>query len=234
MSRAIVIETSSRAGQVALADEGQIVRAVELPPGRNQAALVVAEIDRLCRKTDWAPAKVPAVYVSVGPGAFTGTRIAVTYAKTFAFATGAKVVAVPTPAVIVANLPTEATDAAVVVDARRGMTWAEQFRHDDGRWRSLKTFGLMAPADLVAALPRPVWLIGEGVAYHHEALGSAGVHLLAPTDARPRVEVVAELGFAMAQRGETVDAASLVPRYVRRPEAEEKRLGAGPSGSIAS
>jgi tRNA A37 threonylcarbamoyladenosine modification protein TsaB len=45
----------------------------------------------------------------------------------------------------------------------------------------------------------------------------------------PRAGSVAVLGARALERGEGVPAERLVPRYLRRPEAEEKRLAAAGS-----
>ncbi len=225
MAKAIVIETTSRAGQIALASDGVIVAATEFSAGMRHAALLVAEIDRLCRENDWKPGDIDQVHLAVGPGSFTGTRIGVTFAKTFAFATGARIVAVPSATVIVENAPQSAIHAAVVLDARRGKVWAEAFRRNSQGWQSTAAIGLTAPADLLASLPRPVTLVGEGVEHHQAALVGEGIELGDIDAGRPRVQIVARIGHEMAQRREFAGTMGLVPLYVRRPEAEEQRLG---------
>ena len=225
MTRALVIETTSRRGAAALVEHGRVADEAAFTAGLNHTAGLLPLVTDLCRRHGWPPREIAHVYVSVGPGGFTGTRVGVTLAKTFAFATGAKVVAVPTPRVLVENLPPEATAAAVVVDARRGLIWAERFEKDAaGAWRSLAPGTLTTPAALVQALPRPVWLVGEGVAYHRHHLAPADPAVRLADDDLPRVAVVARLGATLAERGVFADAYALTPVYVRRPEAEEKRL----------
>jgi len=43
-------------------------------------------IERLCRDQGWTPKDLEELYVSAGPGSFTGLRIGITLAKTLAFA----------------------------------------------------------------------------------------------------------------------------------------------------
>src|SRR5918998_5732442 len=103
MVRALAIETSGRAGSVAVVDEGHVVAEEQFPHGLQHAAQVVPILDRLCRARGWAPRDVEELYVSVGPGSFTGLRIGITLAKTMALATGVKLVPVPTARVLVEN-----------------------------------------------------------------------------------------------------------------------------------
>ena len=226
--KALAIETTSRRAAVALVQDGRVVDEAAFAAGLNHTSGFVPMVAALLRRGGWTPGDVGHVYVSVGPGGFTGTRVGVTFAKTFAFATGAKIVAVPTPDVIVHNLPPEATVGAVVIDARRGKIWGQRFERTGGKsypWSATDAGGLTTIRDLAAELPRPAWLVGEGVAYHRDALDPADARLEVSDDATPRVRVVAGLGAAMASRGDFADPFALVPAYVRRPEAEEKRLG---------
>src|SRR5688500_8632212 len=96
MPRGLALETSGRTGSVALAVDGVVVAEEQFAHGLKHAAGIVPMVDRLCRGRGWTPGEIEAVYVSAGPGSFTGLRVGVTVAKTLAFATGAKVVAVPT------------------------------------------------------------------------------------------------------------------------------------------
>src|SRR5206468_539320 len=79
----------------------------QFPHGLKHAAEIVPMLDRLCRGHGWSPRDVEQLYVSTGPGSFTGLRIGVTLAKTMALATGVKLVAVPTVRVLAENAPPE-------------------------------------------------------------------------------------------------------------------------------
>src|SRR5947209_9406441 len=115
MPRAIAIETSGRIGSVALVEGGGAVVAEEhFPHGLKHAAEILPMIDRLCRARGWKAADFEQLYVSAGPGSFTGLRIGITLAKTLAFAMGLKLVAVPTLRVLVENAPAEANHVIIV------------------------------------------------------------------------------------------------------------------------
>ncbi len=223
--RALALETTSRRGEVALVQGGRIVAVDAFEAGLKHTAHLLPLIDRLCRSLDWSAASIGEIYVSVGPGGFTGTRIGVTFAKAIAFAGGLRVVAVPTPRVIVENAPAEAVDALVVVDARRGKVWVETFARVDAAWQATAPGRLTTLPEAICGSPRPIWLMGEGVAYHTAEMASDDAGILISSATQPRAEVVARLGWDMARRGKFTDSFALAPAYVRRPEAEEKRLG---------
>jgi tRNA threonylcarbamoyladenosine biosynthesis protein TsaB len=228
--RAIAIETSSRAGSVALVEEGRVVEEEEFAQGLAHAAGVVAVIDRLVRGAGWGPGDLAEVYVSVGPGSFTGLRVGVTVAKTLALSLGLKIVAVPTVAVLVRNAPPGWREAVIVLDAKRGQIFTARFENRGGEAVEVEGAHLDTLASMVARAGRPVVLIGEGIPYHREFVPEGeGVVVTSEEVWRPRAWVVAELGWGMARRGEFVEADRLTPLYIRRPEAEEKweKMGRG-------
>jgi tRNA threonylcarbamoyladenosine biosynthesis protein TsaB len=229
----LAIETSGRVGGVAAADEtdGSILAVRRLGGSpRDQAAELLPAVDALCRGLGKGPGDIGVVAVSVGPGGFTGLRIGVTFAKSFALATGARVVAVPSLDVLAANTPADAEHSAVVLDAKRGEIFTAVFRRTPAGIDKVWAECVCRPAEMLVAAGRPLLLLGEGLRVHADALRGEGL-FHAPEDlwnADPAV--TARMGLQAAARGEFADADRLVPVYLRRPEAEEvwaKRYGEG-------
>src|SRR6478672_13273007 len=113
MPRALAIETSGRIGSLAVARDGKVVAVDQFPHGLQHAAEILPRIDSLCRQQNLSPRDLDELYLSIGPGSFTGLRIGVTLAKTMALATGIRIVAVPSVEVLVRNAPQHATHAII-------------------------------------------------------------------------------------------------------------------------
>ena len=226
--RALSIETSGRRGSVALSEDGHVVAEDSFAHGLQHAAGLLPMIDTLVRSRGWTPADLTHVYVSIGPGSFTGLRIAVTLAKTLAMATSAKIVAVPTARILIENLPADAREAVVVLDAKRGQIFTARYIRDSaGLWTETEPAHLDTLAAMLLRAGRPVHLVGEGIPYHREAIiESPDVRVADESLWQAQATVVARLGREMARRGELADPWTLTPLYVRLPEAEEKRLAA--------
>lgn len=226
VARALAIETSGRTGSIAVVAAGAVISEVTFPHGLQHAAQIVSILDRETRAAGWTPRDVEHLYVSTGPGSFTGLRIAVTLAKTMALATGVKLVAVPTARVLAENAPAEARRVIIVLDAKRGQVFTAAYaRERDGAdWAEAEPAHLDTLATMLQRSPRPVHLVGEGIAYHRQAIdpGDAGV-VVAPEEAwRARAAAVAHVGARLAANGNFADPLRLVPTYIRLPEAEEK------------
>ena len=137
--RILAIETSGRHGSVAAlmgeaATSASCSRQIALHGDRANRAGARAGAAATCwRDVGWTPQSIELVAVAVGPGSFTGLRIGVTTAKTFAYAVGAEVIGVNTLAVLAAQAP---PSAGAAVDDHRcpaaGIVRGE-VRRDDAR-----------------------------------------------------------------------------------------------------
>ena len=224
MPRGLAIETSGRAGSLCIAEDGRVLAEEQFSHGLKHAAGIVPIIDRMCASRGWKPADVEEVYVSVGPGSFTGLRVGITVAKTLAFATGARVVAVPSVDVLARNAPAGWQNLIIVLDAKRDQIFTASFENSHDGPVVREPAHLDSLRAMLARTPRPVHLLGEGIPYHEKFVPKEdpGVLLTEPGTWQARASVVAELGERLARTGQFADPMRLTPIYIRKPEAEEK------------
>jgi tRNA threonylcarbamoyladenosine biosynthesis protein TsaB len=224
MTRALAIETSGRDGSIALVDADTVVAEQQFAHGLKNAAMVLPLIDGMCRAQGWTPADVRTIYVSAGPGSFTGLRIGITLSKSLAFATGARIVAVPSTRVLVENAPPEAQSVIIVLDAKRDQIFTARFQRRSDRWAEIEPAHLDSLSQMLARAPRPVHLLGEGISFHTKFIPAddQSIVVTEPSRWRAQARIVAKLGVEMARRGEFTEPDALSPIYIRRPEAEEK------------
>lgn len=228
----IAIETSGRRGSVALAEGSNLVDESSFSANQEHARDLIPMIDLLCHNHGWPPRTVKHCYLSIGPGSFTGLRVAVAFARHFAFAVGAKICAVPTLDVIAENareIKPPPRYLATILDAKRSQVFSAVFEFRDGRYHRIIEPQMIEFAKLVDAAPSPIAVIGEGIEYHRDVIESKSVQILDRALWWPRAANVHRIGWQFASQGQFTDPVQLTPFYVRRPEAEElweKRHGA--------
>jgi tRNA threonylcarbamoyladenosine biosynthesis protein TsaB len=157
---------------------------------------------------------VDRVLAGVGPGTFTGIRIAATTARALALATGAALSKNSTLAALASPaLSGGHPEVLAVLDARRGQVFAQRFPAAGPATRIY----CERPEDLfVEGSPL---IVGDGAVRYRAALSALGS---IPPDDSPLHRVTAT-GHVLSADLAPVDADDLVPIYVREPDAEVRR-----------
>ncbi|HEY4484999.1 MAG TPA: hypothetical protein VI702_01560, partial [Nitrospiria bacterium] len=115
-----------------------------------------------------------------------------------------------------------------MIDAKKREVYAALFsRREDGTLKRAMEDRVISPEVLCERLREPssppTVFLGDGASKYREVLekqlGRRAVFPPAPL-ARPLPSMVAWLGLSQLRRGEAADARTLVPVYVRRPDAE--------------
>jgi tRNA threonylcarbamoyladenosine biosynthesis protein TsaB len=227
--RILAIETSGRSGSAAVADDTGLVAVAQLPGQMQHAAELIPTIAALLDERNWPRDSLTDVFVSIGPGSFTGLRIGASVARTLAWSIGAQIVAVPTVDALALN----ALDAdpvpehvAVVLDAKRNQIYTAAFEREAEKkassYRKTVDAHMTDPLPFLSSLPTPLVVLGEGVDYHTEAIQASGATVLDKSLWPGRAENVYHVGIEMANANQYTDTGDLLPLYIRRPEAEEK------------
>jgi tRNA threonylcarbamoyl adenosine modification protein YeaZ len=194
---------------------GFFARQEEMARGHAEALMpMVAEV---MQQADLAFPDLDLIAATVGPGSFTGVRVAIAAARGLALATRAQLYGTDSLTVMAkAALATGAWEPkpfAVAVDARRGMLYLGLYDHTG---RRLEGPLLIAPEEAAALLPGDLHrTVGSGAALLAEAGARAGRALEATLpELQPSAAALAEIAL---ESGET--SASLQPLYLRPPDA---------------
>jgi tRNA threonylcarbamoyladenosine biosynthesis protein TsaB len=228
----LALDTTNRAGSVAVVNRGVLLGEIVGDPSRNYGERLPHDLMRVLAAAAIPLEAVDLLAVAAGPGSFTGLRVGIAAMQGLAMATGRKIVPVSAlDALAVAGAHGEADVAAWAawIDAQRGEVFASLY---DGTGTRL----LAGPSSLppvptldawTSALPdvAPVF-IGDG-AIRHEAVirerFGPGARIL-PTP--PLAGIIGRLAAAAPDRAVLPHA--VVPIYIRRPDVELARSRRAP------
>jgi tRNA threonylcarbamoyladenosine biosynthesis protein TsaB len=223
----LAIETSGRLGSVALAQGDKLLAESQFSGPMRHSAEIFPAITDLLSKFSKKPDQIEQVYISVGPGSFTGLRIAVTLAKTLALANGAKIIPVDTLDVIAANIsPQDNSERlAVILDAKRGQFFIAVYeKTQDTIWKKVLPDCLMtAEVFLDQFCDRSIALIGEGLVFYKDKFTHKNISVLDEKFWNPSAANVHKLGWQLALQNQFTDPLTLTPNYVRGPDAIVKQ-----------
>ena len=239
----LALDTATPATVVGLAPpEGPPVELRDDPAEGERpqhAARLLPLAEEALRRAGLEWADVRRIGAGVGPGSFTGLRIGIATARALAHAGGAELAAVSTlqalatgaaaqtgldPAALEAWEPeagaAEPHGVLAVLDARRGEAYAAAWR---GAERLLAPAALgpealgRAAEGLRSRTGRPWLAVGDGAIRFRAQLESAAVSV--PADSSPVHRVGALQLCRLAATAPAIDHRTLVPEYVRAPDA---------------
>ncbi|HNY80238.1 MAG: tRNA (adenosine(37)-N6)-threonylcarbamoyltransferase complex dimerization subunit type 1 TsaB [Sedimentisphaerales bacterium] len=139
----LAVETSSRVGSVALASGSELLGQATFTAPMQHSAEIMPAIVELLHRSSRSPLNLEQVHISIGPGSFTGLRIAVAAAKAMHLANGTRIVAVDSLDAIAANVKDAPVDEAfqsisqeshilrlaTLLDAKRGQFFTAVYEY---------------------------------------------------------------------------------------------------------
>ena len=184
--RGLALETSGRAGSVAVFEGTTLVATHTLDPAQRSAQSLAPALARLLAQVEWQPTDIKLVAVAQGPGSFTGLRVGVTTAKVFAYAIQANVIGVDTLEAIAAAVPQHVSKLQVVMDAQRGDLYTATFARPSPleSLAPLTSSRILSMENWLASLDSDTWVAGPLLERLADRL-PAGVPSSPPATGRP-------------------------------------------------
>lgn len=220
------MDTSTMMGSVALVEDDRVISEFALNLQTTHSQRLLPTIDRLLKSSHCPIELIDGFAVALGPGSFTGLRIALSSVKGLAMASGKPVVGVSTLEALALNLQSSRHLVCPLLDARKKEVYAALFRFDQSEnLVRLQEDSVLPPEAVLAEIEQTTVFLGSGAELYRdlirEKVGSKAI--FAPINLRyPRAVNVARLALPRLQRGETMEIESLTPTYLRRSEAELK------------
>jgi tRNA threonylcarbamoyladenosine biosynthesis protein TsaB len=153
------------------------------------------------------------VLCGVGPGTFTGIRIAAATARALSLGTGAALARNSTLDALAAPALSCGGDVLAVIDAKRGQVFVRRFSADG------PTSGISCVKPGELSIEGTPLVVGDGAVRYREMLEGVGS---IPADWSP-LHRVSAVGHVISADLAPVAAEDLVPIYVREPDAEVRR-----------
>jgi tRNA threonylcarbamoyladenosine biosynthesis protein TsaB len=244
----VAVETSGRRGSAALACGEKILSQRDFSAPMRHSSELLPAIEELLIRFEKNPSQIDQVYLSIGPGSFTGLRIAVTFAKTLAMANSARIVAVSTSDVIISNVTAKTVNCltqpkydrlTTIVDAKRGQFFVAAYQRREradantgcrtplGNYEKILADCLMTAEQFLerfANSQSTTGLVGEGLVYYSDKFKAAGINVINQRYWWPQASNVHRLGWDKALKGKFTNPLTLQPLYLRQPQLGVSRI----------
>ncbi|WP_248928749.1 tRNA (adenosine(37)-N6)-threonylcarbamoyltransferase complex dimerization subunit type 1 TsaB [Paenibacillus hamazuiensis] len=237
----LAMDTSTSSMTSAIFRDGRLLAENNSKAERNHSMYLIPHIQEMLRSLELRPGDIAAIATGVGPGSYTGIRIGVTVAKTFAWARKVPLIGVSSLEAMALGGLRLAQSAAPegkiwvvpLMDARRGQAFTALYEADGEGLRPLRPDGIRLVAawtEELAGLTKeqgPAHIIFAGeIELHMDALNRFAEHHPAAV-IKPhalRACDVGELAYPRWHAGQFEDVHGFAPNYTQLPEAEVKLI----------
>jgi tRNA threonylcarbamoyladenosine biosynthesis protein TsaB len=221
----LAVDTSTFAGSVAILRDRRLLAEINLESPQTHSERLLPAVDLMLKSLDLSLADLDGFALAVGPGSFTGIRIGMSTAKSFAFATGKPIAAVSNLEALAQKIrQPQARLLCPLMDAKKKEVYAALFEARAGKLHEIVPQGLYGPDRIFSLLPahRVISFIGSGVPVYREKLRRYFKDK-ARLSARSLYTAyeVGILGHERLQAGKGLDAFQVEPLYFRKSQAEE-------------
>lgn len=218
----LALESSGLAGSVAALDDARLLHQEVLDPLARSAKALAPACRDLLHRVGWTPADVQLIGVTRGPGSFTGLRVGVTMAKTWAYLHGAALVGVDTLQVLAEQTPPDCASVWTVLDAQRNELFVAHWRRDaPSGFLATRPTAIVSQGQWLQSLSAPAVVTGPGLAALVDRLPH-GVRVVEESRWAPMAAAVGLVAARQFAVSGSDDPLQMVPLYLRRTAAEEQ------------
>ncbi len=222
------IDAATPIASVGLIQDGSVLAEQSGNATVSHAENLLPLIHHVLEQSHISLPEVAGIGVTIGPGAFSGLRIALGTTKGFAYALSQQVAGVST-LLTLAHAVTHWTGRLyVVLDARKREVYAACFARDAGGYITRLTDDMvLAPEELANQISGPCLFVGDGVERYGEIIRERcrpHIEVLPLAAVLPCGSIVARLAWLRFKQGDHDDVSQLVPQYIRRSDAERNRM----------
>lgn len=115
------IDTCTSLATIALLNNNKLINKKIVTSNHDLSSNLFSYIEELFKEVNINPKEIKKIYVAYGPGSFTGVRIGLTIAKTYAYSLGIKLVPISSLEIMASSLDEKVIS---LIDARRGYVFA--------------------------------------------------------------------------------------------------------------
>ena len=166
-------DTSTKYLSIACLENDVIKCELHEEMGIRHSELLLTKFQEVLDHIDWTINDIDMVCVGIGPGSFTGLRIAVATCKGFAAVIGTKVLGVPSIDAIALNAVFDGGLVAPVLDARKGKVYATIYEKKGHTIKRVSEHRLLTATGFVDSLDKKIYIFGDGVNVYEDILSKS-------------------------------------------------------------
>jgi tRNA threonylcarbamoyladenosine biosynthesis protein TsaB len=224
----LAIESSTQIASVALLNNSSLVSQRESRVQRSHSELLNSFVQELLDESKISVADLNLITVGIGPGSFTGIRVAVNLAKTISYTCGTPLAAVNSLKTLAFPYCEQELPILALINAYKNMSYFAVYRGGIQAANTIHKPHVIPMGDIKKIIDFKHLTVGEGYLFYEKYLPANLKSLMVrPTSVQdyPMASTLGKIGLTYFDQGLTFDWKSLNPLYIRSSEAEETAQG---------
>jgi len=215
------IDNSLDSLNLVVAEEGRIIAERRGRNRRVPSEILPVSVEGILSDSGYGVKDITNIIVTLGPGSFTGIRVAIAFCKGISSALGTPIAGVPTLDAL--SFPLAFMDdhyLCPLIDAKKGEVFCSLYRARQGRIERLSEYHALKPQNIPALVKTPCICFGTGSLLCEDVLsGINGVALIKDRFQAVSGEALLKTGLPLITGSPSCE---VKPIYGRRSEAEIK------------
>ena len=188
----------------------------------DHSALLFENIHSLLDEVKLSISEINAIAVGIGPGSFTGIRIAVSTARMLAQVLSIPLIGIKTHEMFAESASNnEGSYVLVAFDAKKKRVFGALYRIENGNAHEVVSCGDYAIETLLNSCPIDARLcaIGNGAQNYFEQITAAIKNTVFLSEFTPDAKKISDMIIKKLEKDDSFDYKSVVPFYARKPDA---------------
>ncbi len=206
--KTLYIDTTSNYLYSAIVSNCILTDEIKLKLDKDLSVFTLSEISNMIKRNDLTPKDINKIIVVNGPGSFTGIRIGVTIAKTFAYGLDIDITTITSLDAMSLSSNSDATFIVPIIDARRGYVYAGIYDNENNIVFKNQYIKLETLKNVISSLPGKYNIISN------DNIADFVVENYTPN----MLKIINKYC-----EKESIDPHNVNPEYLKLTEAEEKQ-----------
>jgi len=220
----LAVDLASMCGSIALVAKNITIAEYSLHSSQTHSKRLIPQIERIIQESGIIWDEIEAIAVSLGPGSFTGLRIALSTVKGLAMAFNKKLIGIATLDGLAAQIQHHPLTICPIMDARKKEVYTALYRCSSAEPATrISKYMVISPDNLTKHITEKTLFIGDAVAIYQDFLQEKLADLAffgEPIINFTRASAIGLLAQVKFQQNEFLDPATITPLYVRASDAE--------------
>ncbi|MBD3234357.1 MAG: tRNA (adenosine(37)-N6)-threonylcarbamoyltransferase complex dimerization subunit type 1 TsaB [candidate division Zixibacteria bacterium] len=214
----LTIDTSMEIGSVGLVSDGAVLADHRFEIKRGTTNTVHSFIEDIFKQAGILPASIKLVAVVIGPGSFTGLRVALAAGKGIAHPHSIPIAGVETTHAIAEMVERDGI-IVPVIDAKRSQLYVAMFERTGGKLRANDVNRAIDVDKFEELIPSGAILCGSGIRKLADSV-LTNYEVCTEDSWYPSIPVIASIALRLFEKKQFMDIENSAPLYCRAPDAK--------------